>query len=112
MSVVDVIRRRLETVALERRAGITVVDGFPKEGTPATSNIEAHVQQAQAKDLRNLPPGQSTQDWRVFWSETQMLAGDRLTVGGVQYTVQPTEDWEKYGDFFKALATDVDEEIP
>ncbi len=111
MSVVDVIRRRLETVALERRAGITIVDGFPKEGTPTTSNIQAHVQQAQAKDLRNLPPGQSTQDWRVCWTETELLGADRITINGVQYTVQQVEFWDQ-GPFYKALMTDVDEEIP
>lgn len=112
MSVVDVIRRRLETVALERRAGITIVDGFQTEGTPATSNIEAHVQQAQAKDLRNLPPGQSTQDWKAIWTETQLLNADRITVDGVQYTVMFLDDWEDLGGFFKALMTDVDEVIP
>ncbi len=111
MSVVDVIRRRYETVALERRDGLSVVYGFFKEGTPITANIQAHVQQAQQKDLRNVPEGQRTQDWRTFWTETELLVADRLTVSSVQYIVQAVEFWDQ-GPFYKAMATEVDDLIP
>ncbi len=111
MSVVDVIRRRAETVALERRDGMTVVDGFHVEGTPITANIQAPVQQAMQKDLKNAPEGQRSQDWRVFWSETELLEADRLTVKGVEYIVQSIEDWDQ-GPFYKALATEVFDVIP
>ena len=111
MSVVDVIRRRTETVAFERRAGVTVVDGFQVEGTPTTGNILAHVQQVLQKDLRNMPEGQRTQDWRKFWSDTQMFEADRLTVAGVEYRFQSVEFWSQ-GPFYIAMATKVDDLIP
>lgn len=110
MSVVDVIRRRYETVALERRDDLTVVDGFTNEGTPITSNIQAHVQQAQQKDMRNAPEGQRSQDWRVFWTETELLVADRLTVSSIEYIVQSVEFWDQ-GPFYKAMATEIDDTI-
>ena len=112
MGVFDVIRRRSKTIAVERRTGITVVDGFQVEGTPTTFNIQGHIQQAQPKDLQNQPEGQRTQDWRVLWTATQLLAADRVTEGGVEYIVQSIEDWSADGGFFKALMTEVDDLIP
>lgn len=111
MSVVDVIRRRYETVALERRDNLSLIDGLHIEGTPITANIQAHVQQALQKDLRNVSEGQRTQDWRVFWTETQLFEADRLTVdGAVQYIVQSVEFWDQ-GPFYKAMATEIDDLI-
>lgn len=112
MGVFDVIRRRSRTIAVERRQGITVVDGFQVEGAPSNFNIQGHIQQAQQKDLQNMPEGQRTQDWRVLWTATQMIAADRVTDGGVEYVVQQIEDWTQDGGFYKALMTEVDDLIP
>lgn len=112
MSVFDVIRRRSKTIAVERRQGLTVVDGFQVPGTPSTFNILGHIQQAQSKDLQNLPEGQRTQDWKVLWTATQLLNADRVTDGGVEYVVQRIEDWSQDGGFYKALMTKVDDLIP
>lgn len=112
MSVVDVIRRRYVTLAVERRQDITVVDGLQQEGTPDSFNIQGHIQQATQKDMRNAPEGQRAQDWRVLWTETQLLLADRVTQGSVEYTVQTEEDWMALGGFRKYMMTEVDDLIP
>ena len=116
MSLIDVIRRRSITIAVERRQGITVVDGFQVPGSPLNFNIEGHIQQAQRKDLANLPEGQRTQDWRVLWTATELLVADRVTDGGIAYVIQSIEDWNLTGppdgEFFKALMTKVADVIP
>lgn len=111
MSVTDVIRRNSETLAVERRQGLNVVDGFQVEGAPSTFNIEGHIQQAQRKDLANLPEGQRTQDWRVLWTETAILVADRVSETAIEYIVQSVEFW-KQGPFYKALMTEVEDVIP
>ncbi len=116
MSLIDVIRRRSKTIAVERRQNITVIDGFQVPGAPSNFNIEAHIQQAQSKDLQNLPEGQRTQDWRVLWTATLLIPADRVTDGGIEYVVQHIEDWNVSGSpsggFYKALMTEVDDLIP
>lgn len=111
MSVLAVIRRNSEPIAVERRISSPIVDGFQQEAAPTTFNVQAHIQQAQRKDLANLPEGQRTQDWRVLWTETEMITADRVTEAGIEYVVQSVEHW-KQGPFFKALMTEVDDEIP
>lgn len=112
MSVVDVIRRRTETVAHERRAGITVVDGFQVEGTPVTANIQCHVQPASSQDMRNAPEGQLQEETRAFWTETGLLVADRLTVGGVQFVVQRVFPWDDIDGWVQAIAVEIDDVIP
>ena len=116
MSLIDVIRRRSITIAVERRNVTAPVDGFPQEDTPTNFDISGHIQQAQSKDLANLPEGQRTQDWRVLWTATELLNADRVTNGGITYTVQSIEDWNVPGSpdggFFKALMTKVADVIP
>ncbi len=112
MSVVDVIRRRVVTVAHERRAGITVVDGFQVEGTPVTQNINAHHQPATPREMRNAPEGQRQDETRVFWTEFALLVADRLTVDTVQYVVQSVDDWNSLDGWVKALAVEVTDVIP
>ncbi len=109
MSVVDVIRRRLESVTLTRRSGQTITDGIVSDTNQDVSVIQAHVQQANKKTLENLPEGQRTTDSRVFWTETVLQVGDLLTVGGVTYKVQNDEDWITYGEFIIAVGTKVDD---
>lgn len=111
MSVLDVIRGNSETIAVERRTASPIVDGFQQEGTPTTFNVQANIQQARRKDLANLPPGQRTQDWRVLWTETEMLTADRVTEAGIEYVVQSVEHW-KQGPFYQALMTKIDDVIP
>lgn len=111
MSVIDVIRRRTVTVALERR-NLSVVDGFHVEGTPTTSNISAHVQPALPRDMRNAPEGQLQSETRVFWTETSLLLADRLTVGGVEFIVQNVEPWDDLDGWQKARAVEITDVIP
>ena len=112
MSVVDVIRRRTVVVALERRDGLTVVDAFHKEGTPITGNIDAHVQPAQPRDMRNAPEGQLQSETRVFWTEATILVADRLTHGGVEFIVQQVEPWDDIDGWVKAMAVEITDVIP
>ncbi len=112
MSVVDVIRRRTVTVAHERRAGITVVDGFQVEGTPVTANILAHVQPASSKDMRNAPEGQLQEETRAFWSESVLLVADRMTVDNIQFVVQRVMPWNVIDGWNKAIAVEIDDVIP
>ncbi len=112
MSVVDVIRRRVVTVAHERRAGITIVDGFQVEGTPVTQNISAHHQPATPKDMKNAPEGQLQSETRVFWTEFALRNADRLTVDSVEYIVQNVDDWDALDGWVKAMATELTDVIP
>ena len=108
MSVVDVIRRRLETATLTRRTGQTNTDGILSDTGQNITPIQAHVQQANSKDMESLPEGQRTQDWRVAWSETALQDADLLTSGSVTYKVMTVEFWDQ-GPFYKAMATKVDD---
>lgn len=111
MSVVDVIRRNSETLAVERRDLAGVTDGFHTENAPTTFNIQGHIQQAQQQDLINAPEGQRTEDSRVLWTETEMLVADRVTESGIEYIVQSVEFW-KQGPFYKAVMVEVKDVIP
>lgn len=112
MSVVDVIRRRTVVVAHARRAGITIVDGFQVEGSPTTQNINAHVQPATPKEMRNAPPGQLQSETIVCWTEFALLVADRLTVASVEYIVQSVDDWSVIDGWVKAMAVEITDVIP
>ena len=60
--------------------------------------------------MTNAPEGQLTQDWRVLWTETFIDVADEVTESGVTYVVQSVELW-KQGPFYKALMTEVNEDI-
>jgi len=111
MSVFDVIRRNSETLAVERRVLAGVVGGFQTEAAPTTFNIEGHIQQARQQDMVNAPEGQRTEDWRVLWTGTEMLAADRVTESGIEYIIQSVEFW-KQGPFYKAMMAEVADLIP
>lgn len=99
-------------MAHARRDGITVVDGFQVEGTPITANIQAHVQPAESRDMRNLPEGQNLEETRAFWTETGLLVADRLTFGGTQFVVQRVFPWDDIDGWVKALAVEIEDVIP
>lgn len=103
MSAVNVIRRRVKKYNLTRAAVPTIVDGISTPGTPTTTEIDAYQQPMTAKELRNLPPGQNSGEWRNIWSEIQMKLTDVMDINGLPFTVQKVVLWEE-GPFYIANA--------
>ena len=91
MAVVDVVRSRVKTLALERPGATVNTDGFATKAAPVVSTIEAHAQPLSPKEIRDLEPGQNATDWRNIWSEEEMFLSDVITSLGKKYTIKRVE---------------------
>jgi hypothetical protein len=56
------------------------------------------------EQLRNLPPGQNSSDWRNVWSMQQLLIKDRIQIDGQWFIVQREEEWVE-GQFWHGQAS-------
>lgn len=99
MSAVDVIRRRVKPYTLTRLVVPTIVDGISTPGTPVVSTIDAYQQPMTAKELRNLPQGQNSGEWRNIWTEAFLKLTDTITIGAIIFTIQRVTLWED-GPFY------------
>lgn len=109
MGVLDVIRRHQVTLTLERPGAVSIVDGFAVEGAPTQSQIQAAIQPMSPEELRNVPEGQNTLDWRNVWSQSELRVRDQVIQSGRNFTIQRVEHWPE-GGFYKAQAVAVDEQ--
>lgn len=108
MSAVDVIRRRVKPYTLIRIATPTIVDGISTPGTPIVTTIDAVQQPMTAKQLRNLPQGQNSGEWRTVWTEAEIKVTDTITIGSIIFTFQRVALWED-GPFYIANVNHTDD---
>ncbi len=103
MGVEAVLRRHQVDCTLVRQTVVRV--NSYKTNTQETSRIKAVIQPMTGKELRNMPEGQSTLDWRNIWSLVELRNRDIITEPeGGSFTVQDVEFWRE-GTFYKATAT-------
>jgi hypothetical protein len=93
MSARDVIRRHGRTYSVSRPGVVTVTDGYAIPGAPATITVFAHAQTLSGEELRNLPPGENSADWRIVWSLDELQLRDKITIDGDAYSVQRISPW-------------------
>lgn len=103
MSAVDVIRRRVKKYNLVRRGAATIAEGIATSGASTTTEIDAYQQPMTAKELRNLPPGQNSGEWRNVWTEYGIKLTDEIIINGLNFTIQRISLWED-GPFYIARA--------
>ncbi len=94
MPVTDVIRRRVKKYNLTRRGTGAIVDGISTPGATFVLEIDAHQQPMTAKELRNLPPGQNSGEWRNVWTEDNIRITDQIDIAGLIFTVQRVTLWD------------------
>ena len=110
MAVVDAVRSRAKTLVLER-PGVTVnIDGFATKAAPTVSTIEAHAQPLSPQEVRDLPAGQNSTDWRNIWSEEEIILSDVITSLGKKYTIKRVEYWEE-GLFYRAQGVKTEDNL-
>lgn len=95
MSEADVIRRRGRPYTVQRPT-VTYTDGYALPGTPVSLTIFAHVQTLSGEELRNLPPGQNSSDYRIVWSLNELNVRDIITIDAETYTVQRVSPWPNH----------------
>lgn len=104
MTVHSVIRKNAVDLTLVRRV-VTHVGGYAKD-TDTSSTVKGVIQPMSPKELRNVPEGQNTLEWRNVWSETELRNRDLITdPEGNQFTLQSVEFWRE-GIFYKATAVE------
>lgn len=111
MSAVDVIRRRVKKYPLIRRGAAALVDGISTPAASTTIRIDAYQQPMSAKELRNLPPGQNSGEWRNVWTEYAIKLTDQITINGLNFTIQRVALWED-GSFFIGNANRTEDVLP
>src|SRR5215208_4450917 len=105
MPAADVIRRRGDNIQISRPGSITVTDGYAIPAADSTVTVFGVVQPLSGEEIRNLPPGENSVDWRNVWATTEIRVRDRLTADGMLFTIQKIEDWNAApGGFWKGQA--------
>ena len=106
MGVESVIRDNAVALTRTRRVATINAEGYGQDAdTPVA--ITGVMQPMSAKELKNVPEGQRTQEWRNIWSESELQNRDLITdPEGNQFTIQSAEYWRE-GTFYKATATRV-----
>ncbi len=102
MPAVDVIKRRVKKYDLIRKGPPVIVDGISSRPT-TTTEIDAYHQPMSPKELRNLPPGQNSGEWRNVWTEYPVKLTDEIDLNGILFVIQKAELWED-GPFYIANA--------
>lgn len=102
----EAIRANARKREVARPAVPTVVDGYAVPGASERLFMDMVVQPMSPKELRNLPPGQNTLDWRNIWSLCEVKLRDVVKLRDGNFVVQSVVFWED-GDFWKATASRV-----
>jgi hypothetical protein len=104
IDVSNVIRRRAQKYTMFSPQPPTVVDGYAVPGTEFRSVITATVQPVAGDELRNLPPGQNSENWRSVWSVDEVNLRDVIVIDGTRFTVEHVQARTVDGQYWKAMA--------
>jgi hypothetical protein len=103
-----VITKNQVTVTRTTRTA-SLTDGYGSD-VDVSGPILAVIQPMSGKELRNVPEGQNTLDWRNIWSLVEIKARELITdPEGNQFTIQSVEFWRE-GPFYKATAVRADDD--
>lgn len=70
-----------------------IIDGFVSQPSTTISNARAGVQPAPAKDIEQLPEGDTLHDVKKIWSHTELKVRDIITWQGKKYSVLKLMAW-------------------
>lgn len=107
MPVSDVVRRRGYDIIFTRPGAATIDNGYAIPGSPTTLTVRGTIQPLSGEEIRNLPPGQNSVDWRSVWCTSAVQMRDQLTIDGELFTIQQIDDWAVDGSYFRARAVRV-----
>lgn len=107
-AMLKTIKRNARSYSLTSQGSESFVDGYVVKSTESDQTIKAHIQPMNEKELRQVPELQNTLQWIVIWSEISLPVKDKITYGGVIFTIQKVEFWDD-GPFYRAKAVHVEE---
>jgi hypothetical protein len=87
---------RLESVTITRvdvSGEPVIVDGYAQQPDTSEIVIEANVQPAPARDVKQLPGGDLLMDVLKIWSNSEIQIRDRILWRGRYYSVIKMLDW-------------------
>lgn len=96
MAATDVIRRRGVTRTISRPGTATYTDGYAVPAAASTRQIFAHDQPLSGEELRQLPPGENSADYRRVWSIEEIDPLDRINLDGTYYRIVRVEPWQDH----------------
>ena len=111
VAIQSVIRSRAVDVTRTRRVAGLSSTGY---GTNADTSviIKAVIQPMSPKEMRNLPAGQRTLEWRNIWSEAELQNRDIITdPEGNVFTIQSVEFWRETPHYSAKATKAIDDAI-
>ncbi len=87
------------TYTRKRTAAGSTVNGRYTEGSTASTSLVASVQPITGAQLKALPEGRHTEELRVVYTTTELLAApipDKVTLDGSDWEVFKVERWEHW----------------
>jgi hypothetical protein len=94
------------TYTVTRGASPTFVDGVAVSGSTSTFTLNASVQPLDEIQIRRLPEGQRTDDYRAVYTDTQLNTTestqipDTLVIDGDVFQVTTSERYQELGNYF------------
>jgi len=115
-TIARVAKRYSKPVVIQRsKPGAHDEHGRWKEAPTEEISIDAVVQPARGKELQRLPEGRRTSESIKVYTTTPLFSAevedqnqpDILVWQGKKYQIETIDNWEEYGDYYKALALKV-----
>ena len=79
-----------------------VVDGRSQAPKDPSVPFEGAEQPFDPRKLRHLPEGKDARDFKVVWTETEIIIDDEVTLDAELYIVQTAEFWRE-GNFHEIV---------
>ena len=84
------------------------VNGHYVPGTPTSTSITVIAPQpANGTELQLLPDGERNYTHLKVWSESELAVDDEVTIGGTDYLVVMSLNYDADGGFYKAMIREV-----